>query len=164
MYKVFSRFDRPQTPFSPVGQGTSPVFEERIEGGVLTLVKIGDQPLNDFIQEPLESTLIYNVLERFNAGDPYALRKNIGQFVDVTAMPRSLMEAEQMVINARNKFELLPLEIRAKFGHNHQRFMEEVASVPVGELGVWMDKLVGKKKEAVADVKASIPAPDQAHG
>lgn len=163
-YKVFSRFDRPQTPYSPFGNGMDIVFEERVDSGVLRLVKVGEVPINPLVQESLEGTLIYNILERFNAGDPYALQKNVGQFIDATACPRSLAEAQQLLIDARNSFNSLPLDIRSKYGHNPMAFMEAVSQVPVDKLGDFFATLTGKKKEVKSDAASPSNAPDQTHG
>lgn len=162
-YKVYSRFERPMTPFSPYGNGMDIVFEERFNAGVLSLEKVGEVPINPLVQESLEGTLIYNILERFNAGDPYALQKNIGQFVDATACPRSLAEAQQLLIDARNSFNSLPLDIRSKYGHNPMAFMEAVSQVPVDRLGEFFANMTGKKEVKSDAVKKTVPS-DQTHG
>jgi phage internal scaffolding protein len=46
-----------------------------------------------------------------------------GVYADLADLP-SLMEAEQVVITARNSFAAIPSEIRARFGHDPQNFVD----------------------------------------
>lgn len=107
--------------------------------------------MNDFVQESLESTLVYNVLKRFNAGDPYALTKNVGVFADVSGAPRSLAEAQQLLIDVRRDFEKLPIDIRSRYGHNPMAFAEAVSRVPNDKLSAFFESL-GLSSEVRKDV------------
>lgn len=126
--KVFSRFDRPATIPASFGTGIAPVFEERIVNGVKQLVKVAEEPISPRIQEAKADCMIYNILARYQRGDLSALSANAGQFMDVTSMPTTLAEAQQKLIDVRNRFEQMPLEIRQQFGNSVDQFIEAVST------------------------------------
>lgn len=113
----------PTIPVPPMC-GCDPVFEEIEKDGVTTLVKVGENPLNEFVQASLQDTLVYNILERYNKGDLSALDRKHGQFVDVTGMPTSLAEAQQALIDVDLNFSKLPLEVRNAFNNDPVDFVK----------------------------------------
>ena len=54
------------------------------------------------------------------------VRDNYG---DTTKIPSNLMEAQQMIIDAKKAFDQLPKEIRQKFNNNAMEFMADEAKV-----------------------------------
>ncbi len=123
---VRTRFNRPTTISAPIGSGYDPVYEERIVEGKRKLVKVGENPLNEFVQKSLAETQIYNILRKFENGNVEILNKTVGQFMDVTGMPTSLAEAQNQIIRVNKYFDSLPLDVREKFGHNPNVFLEKV--------------------------------------
>lgn len=121
-----TRFNRPKAISSYVPSGVSPVYEERIVEGVRTLVKVNEEPLNEFVQKSLPDTLIYNILDKYNRGNVDVLNKTIGQFMDVTQFPTSLAEAQNNIIKAERHFNSLSSDIRRKFDNSPTKFMEAV--------------------------------------
>lgn len=124
---IFSRFNRPKVMFSYSGDGTAPVYEERLNrGGVLALIRTGKRDLVEFINASLESTNIYNILDRFNAGDYSVLQKRKGFYADVSTMPKSLVEVHNFMRSLRSDFENLDPKIKEKFGNSPDKFIESV--------------------------------------
>lgn len=121
-----TRFSRPKAVSSPIGSGFSPVYEERVIDGVKTLVKINEDPLNEFVQKSLPDTLIYNILDKYNRGNVDVLNKTIGQFMDVTQFPTSLAEAQNNIIKAQRHFDSLSVDVKRKFDNSPIKFMEAV--------------------------------------
>lgn len=121
-----SRFSRSKSVSSPLGSGFSPVYEERIVDGVRTLVKINEDPLNEFVQKSLPDTLVYNILDKYNRGNVDVLNKSIGQFIDVTQFPTSLAEAQNNIIKAQRHFDGLSVDVKRKFDNSPIKFMEAV--------------------------------------
>lgn len=121
-----TRFNRPKAISSYVPSGVSPVYEERIVEGVRILVKVNEEPLNEFVQKSLPDTLIYNILDKYNRGNVDVLNKTIGQFMDVTQFPTSLAEAQNNIIKAERHFNGLSSDIRRKFDNSPIKFMEAV--------------------------------------
>lgn len=84
--------------------------------------------LSPRIQEAKADCMIYNILARYQRGDLSVLSANAGQFMDVTSMPTTLAEAQQKLIDVRNRFEQMPLEIRQQFGNSVDQFIEAVST------------------------------------
>lgn len=130
----FSRCNRPTTVPVPVGNVTTPIYEERLVDGVTRLVKAGETNLYEYVQSSKEDTLIYNLLDRFAKGDVTALTSRRGQFIDVTGMPTTLAEAQQVMINATEKFNHLSDEVKAKFGYDVNEYINAVAKASPEQL------------------------------
>lgn len=140
----FSRCNRPATVPVPVGNVTTPTYEERLVDGVHRLVKVGMTNLFGYVQSSKEETLIYNLLDRFAKGDPTALMAKRGQFLDVVGMPSTLAEAQQLMINATEKFNALPADVRAKFDNDVHKYVSQVANASLDDL----KEMFGEKSPA----------------
>lgn len=124
---VYSRFNRPKVMVSYRGDGTAPVYEERVShSGVLTLVRIGKRDLVEFINASLDSTNVYKILDRFNAGDYSVLQKRKGFYADVSTMPKSLVEVHNFMRILKSDFEKLDPKIKEKFGNSPEKFIDSV--------------------------------------
>lgn len=104
----------------------------------------------DRIQASREQTEIDTILRRATEGDYNALNMVNGQYIDVTGAPASLAEAQQFVIHAKNQFDELPKEIRAKFENNAEMYVASYGSEE------WQEKTgiklaLEKQKEAEAN-------------
>ena len=78
-------------------------------------------------QAALPDTLIYNLIDRIErTGDFSLLGENLGGFIDVTNMPRNLMEAENVRLQAQQLYNSLPLEERNKYGNDFSKFLMDV--------------------------------------
>lgn len=151
----------------PTGDGTEDKFELRVNNkGVKDLVKVGKTNLYEKIQASKEQSLIYNILERFNAGDASVLEKAKGQFGDFTQFPTSLAEAQQQVINAENMFNQLPIDVRKEFNYSYTQFL---ASFSDGSYKDVFSKYLPEKQEkgetalpqAVKDLESQIALKQQ---
>ena len=100
--------------------------------------------------------MIYNILDRYNAGDLTALNKVQGAYGDFTNTPTTLAEAQQKLIDAENLFMSLPLEVRKEFNHSTSEFLASIAN---GEIENKLAKF-GVKKE-VEEVQPGQPAVQQ---
>ena len=94
------------------------------------------------------------ILSRYAAGDESALATP-GYYIDTTKLPKTYTEYLNMMNEQREKFDMLPLEIRQKFGMNFQNW-----AATAGE-AEWFEKMgistktppeeTPKKKEEVAE-------------
>lgn len=161
--EFYSRSNYPETIPHEKCEMEVDIFELQIEKGTgkLELVKTGKTNVYEKIQASLESTLIYNILERYQNGDEEIIQKlqsMQGIFGDFTSTPKTLAEAQQILINASTKFEALPLEIRREFNNSTTEFL---ASVDNGNLEKVLKKY-GKveqqeqQKNEVEDLKNQI--------
>lgn len=119
-YNPGERFDS-----SPVGYQYETEYGYEIVDGYEELVPTGSIDLVAKIQESFESTKLCNIIARFNAGDLDALKKVQGVFVDISQMPKSLQEAQNMRIKAEDAFDQLPVEIREKYDFSAFKFYDE---------------------------------------
>lgn len=96
--------------------------------GVSDLVVKGKFDLYDFIQSHADSVDIHKILERFENGDVDALNKYQGYYADITDAPKTFAEALNTVIKAKDLFNSLPLDVRAKFDHSPEQFVASLGT------------------------------------
>ena len=95
----------------------------------------------DMIQSHAEECEIENIIRRALNGDPFALNKKNGNYMDITEMPKSIAEAQQLVINLKLQFDKLPLEIKNKFENNPELYIAQYGT------DYWAEA-TGRKEEA----------------
>lgn len=87
------------------------------------LVENGKTDLQEIIQKDLESTKIQNIIARcVNPEELHMLQKST---VDITRMPTTMMEANNLMIAARAEFDSLPLEIKRYYGNSAERYIAD---------------------------------------
>lgn len=87
------------------------------------LIENGKTDLQEIIQKDLESTKIQNIIARcVNPEELHMLQKST---VDITKMPTTMMEANNLIIAARQEFDQLPLEIKRYYGNSAERYIAD---------------------------------------
>lgn len=133
--EFFCRTRLPETKPVPCGAEFVPIYEPIVEDGVEKLVKSDRQRnLREYVHSSEEQCLIYNILDRFTKGDVTALNHRKGQFIDVTGMPTTLAEAQQLMIKAQTRFDHLSDDEKAKFHYNVTEYINEVATATPDKL------------------------------
>ena len=112
--------------------------------GKKILVKTGEHDIYPQIQSHLEETLIENIITRVTMGDPYALEAKQTQYIDMTDMPVSLMDAQNKILKIEREFNSLPLEQRKKFDMSIEQYISQYGT------NDWANKM-GLIKKGVAD-------------
>lgn len=102
--------------------------------GVIRLVKDGVINLQEQIQSYEPSTNIYNIINNLSPAEFDALQAMPGKFIDATDMPTTYAEALQLVIDGRNAFEKLPIEVKQKFNNDFNQWFATAGSPE------WLDK------------------------
>ena len=120
------------------------------EKGRVVLEESGRENIYDQIQSYAESCDIHVLMNRYLNGDVSALSKAQGQFLDVTAFPKTYAEMLNFVNDMENSFMSLPAEVRSKFGNSFSEFLAASGSSD------FMERL-GMKKEDAAEVTSAIP-------
>ena len=92
------------------------------------LIKDRKVDIYSLIQSNREECEIENIIRRAVMGDYNALNQANGVYADVTGMPKSIAEAQQLVISLKDSFEKLPKEIKAKFEFNPEIYVAEFGS------------------------------------
>lgn len=98
----------------------SPSFDS---SGHMELKEVGKESLYDFIQSYKESCDINVILARFSAGDTTALAKRQMFYADLTEFPTTYADVVNTMHGAEDYFTHLPVEVRAKFGHDFNKFL-----------------------------------------
>lgn len=131
--EFYSRSNLPVTIPQPKCEKIVPTYGKKIEDGKVKIVETGKTNLYDYIQASKDETLVYNILDRFNAGDVNALNQRKGTYGDFTNAPKTLAEAQQSLIDAENYFYSLPLDVRKVFNHSLSDFLESVGNGTLSE-------------------------------
>lgn len=123
--EFYSRTNKPEREATPAGEKIVDTYALEVdkESGRTELVKNGKTNIYEKIQASKDETLIYNILERFNAGDVTALNKVQGVYGDFSNAPKTMAEAQQALINAESSFMSLPLEVRREFNMSIGEFL-----------------------------------------
>lgn len=134
MLKVYTHTDRPGRRFAPTGDGTIKTYQEEIKNGRKQLTHIGFHNVYEEIQIDVENCMIENILHQVAMGDYSALQAREATYVDVTTMPKSLMEAQNLVIRMKDEFEKMPIDIRKEFGNSADKYVEMMGTKEFQEI------------------------------
>lgn len=99
------------------------------------LIKDNPRPIYEIIQASRDQCEIERIVKRAMEGDTSVLEAMKGQYIDITGAPKSLAQAQQIIINAKNDFDKLDTETKKKFDNNVEIF---IATAGTKE---WCDKL-----------------------
>ena len=150
---IHTMFNKPEHKFTPSGSNYLNEYQEGIneETGSLYLEKIGQKNIYSMIQEDAESVDIENILHSVAMGDLNALRAREGMYVDSTTMPKSLREAQDLVIRLKDEFYRLPLEVRKEFSNDPEQYVSEMGTQ------TYLDKMApyNSKIEAISKEKSA---------
>lgn len=102
--------------------------EELDENGKLTVVITGKTDVGAEIQSHAEECKIENILLQASRGDMSALQQREAYYIDSTNMPKTLMEAQNIVIKAKQDFYTLPLEVRKEFDNSPEMYVSEMGT------------------------------------
>lgn len=114
------------------------------------LIKDKAVAIYDKIQINREECEIENIIRRAVQGDYNALNQAAGQYADITGMPKSIAEAQQMVINLKETFEGLPKEVKAKFEFNPEMYVAEFGTESWAEKTGLTEKIKAAEAEKAA--------------
>ena len=147
----YSRSNKPPVESSPSGEDIVPVYSFVVdkETGKKELKVTGKRNIYKEIQAHKEECLVYNILERYVNGDISVLNKSQGMFADISNMPKSLNEAQEIILNAENLFKEMPFNIRSEFNHSMSEFVASISN------GTFEDK-VNKHFQPQSDKVESI--------
>ena len=121
--KFHTEYDHPETIAAPSGDKWRTKYKRTFdENGNETQEEAGKTNIYEKIQAAKDSTLIYNIIDRFENGDTAIVNKlnspTEGMFTDITNMPKNIHEAANMANNAQQKLQTLPEEIKTSFINN----------------------------------------------
>lgn len=147
---IFSQLNKPEHRFTPEGTRYINTYQEQInkKTGNIELVKSGETCVYEMIQQDAESCKIENILHAVAMGDLSVLQQRDAMYVDATTMPKSLREAQDLVIRMRDEFYNMPLEVRKEFGNSPEAYVSEMGTPEFLEkMAPYNDKIAAIAKE-----------------
>lgn len=126
--EFFTQIKTPEAKHTPAGDKYLDVFQEEITEKGTGLVAVGKTNVYDKIQEDVESTKIENVLAAVAMGDLSVLRTQEPTYIDATSLPKNLMQAQNIVLKAKQEFEKMPSEVRELFNNNPDTYIAEMGT------------------------------------
>ena len=147
--------------YAPSGSMYADNHAVRIDDhGHKTLVKDGTKTNTyEVIQSYADECDIEQIIKRAQAlEDPEILNRAQGIYGDITSTPKSLLEAAQMLQDAENEFNELPIDIRRNFNFN---FNEYIAAASNDKEDDFMRKMSIQQPEPEPE---STPAPETKGG
>lgn len=151
--KVYSHFETPEIIGTPEGDHFLPVYQEEIKDGVKTLVQTGYTDVYEHILADFEGTKIENILHAVAMGDLAALNAREATYVDATNMPKTLMEAQNLVIRMKSEFDKMPTEVKEKFNNSADKYVELMGTDEFNDIMEPYNKKIADIK-AAGDLKA----------
>lgn len=143
-----------KNPVYPVATGTEYDTTYHVDidkHGHKRLIADGKTNRYEKIQSFAEECKIENILARC-AIDPYALNQRVGQYVDVVNAPKTLAEAQNIMIKIKNEFMSLSVEDRNKFGNSVEKYIAQYGSKSWAEaLGLIKEEVIEKVVEKAAE-------------
>lgn len=140
-----TQYDEHKRRFAPSGDPIKVQYVGQYDDhGNIVLKETGVVNTYQMIQSHKDSVDINVLIKRYVNGDTAALERVQGQYLDCTKLPKSYMEVLNTTIRAEADFMRLPVDVRAKFGHNFAQYIAELGSE------VWADKLGLKRSEPTA--------------
>lgn len=123
----------PVTKPSPSGNPIVKNYEMRMmKNGHKYLAEVGEKNLYNLIQDHKDECDVVKIVKRAKMGDPSALMKlqnTNAKYGDMTLQPNNLIEAHQMIVDAKKEFEKLPIEIKEKFNNDPMQFLADEKKV-----------------------------------
>ena len=139
--------------FSPAGSRYENTYQEEIDkkSGKKHLVKTGETCVWDMIQEDLESTKIENILHKLAMGDLSVLKEAKLTYVNEDDYPKSLMEAQNIVVRAKSEFEKFPEEVKEAFNNSPEQYVSEMGTKEFFEKMAPYNNDIAKHQKEEAD-------------
>lgn len=134
--------------FTPSGNKIQPTYSKQIINGVRQLTKTGETNIYDKIQESKDECDVKKIIERYIKGDVEALNKNVLKYGDMSILPKSLNELNQIKINAENEFKSFPVDLREQFDNSCDKFLYEIEN---GAAKAKLDKYFNRKEEKAVE-------------
>lgn len=97
-----------------------------MENGEIELVFDGYEDLQAYIDSFEEETNIENIITRVNNGEIDLLNTVAGAYIDTVGMPKTYAEVLQTVIDGQKVFEALPVDIKARFDNDFNKWFAQM--------------------------------------
>lgn len=121
---IFTQFNKPEAKPTNPGSHFIDTYQEIIDKkGKLRLEKTGQSNVYERIQSNVESCKIENILHAVAMGDLNALHQREATYCDSTTMPKTLRDAQDLVIRLKDEFYKMPLDVRKEFENSPEMYV-----------------------------------------
>ena len=134
--------------YNTPGKIFEPKWQEQVEGGRLTITISSYENVYERVQADLEQCKIENILKQVAMGDLRMLNQAEPMYVDATTMPKTLMEAQNLVLKAKAEFNKMPTEVKEKFNNSADQYVAEMGSKEFFEKMAPYNKKLAEIQEA----------------
>lgn len=94
--------------------------------GKMVVCKTGESNRYEMIQQAIPETSLTNIINRLMKGDTKAVGDVVASYVDATTMPKTLQEAQNLMIFSERYFDTLPVDVRKKYANDLGAFLRDV--------------------------------------
>lgn len=153
--EVITKFSERKRYYCSAGSPYENVYQEEIDkkSGKKILVKTGETCVYDMIQEDLEASKIENIIHKLAMGDLSVLKEAKLTYADADDFPKTLMEAQNIVVKAKSEFDKFPEEVRKEFNNSPEQYVSEMGTDEfIKKMAPYNDEIAKKQKdEATAE-------------
>ena len=149
---IYTQFDTPEK--IPTNSGTPFIntYQEVIDKkGKKKLEKTGEHNVYEEIQLDAESCKIENILHQVAMGDLSALQQREATYVDATTMPKTLREAQDLVIRLKNEFYKMPIDVRKEFENSPEMYVSLMGTEEFKEIMAPYNEKIAKIAQEKSD-------------
>lgn len=147
---VKTKFDEHKRYHCTAGSRYENVYQEEIgkKSGKKHLVKVGETCVYDVIQADLEASKIENIIHKLAMGDLSVLKQAKLTYADADDFPKTLMEAQNIVIKAKGEFDKFPEEVKKLFNNSPEQYVSEMGSDDfIKKMSPYNDSIAKHKKD-----------------
>lgn len=158
MYR--KKTDEHKRYITPNGSEYETTYTEEIEkkSGRKHLIPTGKTHVYAMIQQDLEQSKIENIIHKIAMGDLSVFKQAKLTYVDAEDFPQTLMEAQNIVVKAKEEFNKMPAEVREIFHNSPEEYVSMIGTDEfIDKMAPYNDSIAKhKKEEADAAFAASI--------
>lgn len=150
MSDVKTKFSNHKRYHCTSGSEYENTYQEQIDkkSGKKILVKVGETHVYAMIQEDLESSKIENIIHKLAMGDLSVLRQAQLTYVDAEEFPHSLMEAQNIVVKAKEEFDKFPADVKKEFNNSPEQYVSEMGTDEfIKKMAPFNDEIAKKQKD-----------------
>lgn len=160
-FRSFS--NRPGAEPCPPGSSTRKIYRRVFDSAGNSSIEFDhEESTYQAVQLAARGTLTKDLVARSLNGDDSAISPPFDSYADITNAPKSLLEAENSIIKAREIYDSLPADVKSRYNNNFSSFLTAVSD------GTYMkteSELFAAKKlaedNAAAVAKATPPISDE---
>lgn len=125
-----TKTDEHKRYYCSAGSRYENTYQEEIDkkSGQKHLVKVGKTCVYDLIQQDAEASKMVNIIQKLAMQDYSVLKQARLTYVDEDDFPKSLMEAQNIVIKAKAEFDKFPAEVRKLFNNSPEQYVSEIGT------------------------------------